>query len=391
MKSHFESYTGQDLIQDLKEFVEREVVPNLQEWEKNASIPESVWKQLHAMGLWNLAVPSDLGGEEASTQMIATAMRELAYGTSALATAFTASTMSGLCIFHGAAAPLREAYGRRILEHGDLSAFAMTEKEGGSDLSNVQTTARVVPGGYIIQGEKCFVTNADVAKHFVVIARLEHERRASRGLAMFYVPAGAVGLQVNKPYKKFGQNAVKTCPISLQEVFVPDEHRLGDQGPAGDFAYRFLQRSRCFLAAGAVGLCNRADDLARDYLSKRLSLRRSLLSQPVIRNLFAQLNTEKEAAWQLVLSAAKDWDDNAPSLHRINMAKLYAAQVANRFVGGMMELYGGWSYTDCYEIEQLQRDVKFYEAVEGPAFVQQILISRGLFPPKAASDDEVAS
>ncbi len=397
MKSVFESFTGQrflpteDLFPALKEYVAQKIVPNLRDWEKNAQIPESAWADLHSMGLWALAVPKDLGGCQVSTLSLVPIIRELAYGSSALATALTASIMSGLCIFLGANAPLRQRYGQRVLEHGDISAFAMTEKEGGSDLSNIQTTARVVPGGYILQGEKCFVTNADQAKHFVILARLAHERRASRGLTMFYVTAGTPGLEVQAPYKKFGQNAVKTCPISLHDVFVPDQHRIGEPGSAQDLSYRVLQRSRCFLAAGAIGLCERGYDLAKEYLSKRIILRRSLLSQPVIRNLFTQLNTEKEAAWQLVLSAAQDWDDNAPSLHRINMAKLYAGQVANRFIGAMMELYGGWSYTDTYEIEQLQRDVKFYEAVEGPAFVQQILISRGLFPPKVGTSEEALS
>lgn len=397
MKSTFESFTGQrflpkdDLFPALKEYVAQQIVPNLREWEKDAQIPDTTWADLHAMGLWALAVPRDLGGCQGSTLLLAPIMRELAYGSAALATAFTASIMSGLCIFFGANAPLRQQYGQRILAHGDISAFAMTEKEGGSDLSNIQTTAKVVSGGYILEGEKCFVTNADKAKHFVVLARLAHERRASRGLTMFYVPAGSPGLEVQPGYKKFGQNAVKTCPISLHGVFVPDQHRIGEPGSAQDLSYRVLQRSRCFLAAGAIGICERAHDLAKEYLSNRIILRRSLLSQPVIRNLFTQLNTEKEAAWQLILSAAQDWDDNAPSLHRINMAKLFAAQVANRFVGAMMELYGGWSYTDTYEIEQFQRDVKFYEAVEGPAFVQQILISRGLFPPKVAASEEMVS
>lgn len=388
MKSHFESHIGRSLLPEVKAFITQQVVPNLRKWEDDAEIPETAWRELHAMGLWNLAVPRELGGEEATTSFLAEVMKELAYGSSALATAFTASMMSGLCIFFAGEAPLRRKYAERVLGHGDVSAFAMTEKEGGSDLSNIQTTAKVVPGGYLLNGEKCFVTNANIAKHFVILARLEHERRASRGLTMFYVPADTPGLQIDTPYKKFGQNAVRTCPVTLHEVFVPDEHRLGEHGSARDLSYRILQRSRCFLAAGAIGLCSRADEVAKDYLSKRIILRRSLLSQPVIRHLFTQLNTEKEAAWQLILSAAKDWDDNAPSLHRINMAKLFAAQVANRFVGGMMELYGGWSYTDTYEIEQLQRDVKFYEAVEGPAFVQQILISRGIFPPKVANEDE---
>lgn len=390
MKSHFENHLGKSILPDLKTLIAQQVSPNLQQWEKDAAIPESLWKDLHHLGLWHLAAPVDLGGEGASTLAIIMVMKELANGSSALATAITASMMSGLCIFMGAKASLRKEYGQRLLQHGDLSAFAMTEKEGGSDISNIQTTATVVPGGYILRGEKCFVTNADTAKHFVVLARLDHERRSSRGLTMFYVPHTAKGLQVKEPYKKFGQNAVKTCPIALHDVFVPDEHRVGEEGGAREFSYRLLQRSRCFLAAGAIGLCSRAEDLTREYLSTRISLRKSLLSQPVIRHLFAQLNTEREAAWQLVLSAAKDWDNNSPSLHRINMAKLYAAQVANRYVGNMMELFGGWAYTDCYAIEQLQRDVKFYEAVEGPAFVQQILISRGLFPPKEECQSEAA-
>ncbi len=388
MKSHYESYSGRNTLPELKNYIGNHIAPNHREWEKNARFPENVLKDLHSMGLWNMTVPAEFGGDEATTLALAEVMRELGYGCSALATAFTASFMAGLCIFLGANDQLRRTYARSITQNGEWSAFAMTEKEGGSDLSNIQTTARVVEGGYILNGDKCFVTNAPDAKHFVVVARLEHVRRSSRGLSLFYVPGGSDGLQIDAPHKKFGQNAVRTCPISLRDVFVPTEHRIGEEGTAREFSYRVLQRSRCLLAAGAIGLCSRAGEVGMDYLSKRIILRRSLLSQPVIRNLFTQIETEKEAAWQLIMSAAKDWDDNAPSLHRINMAKLFAGQVANRYAAAVMELFGGWSYTDAYEIEQLVRDAKFYEAVEGPAFVQQILIARGVFPSKRDDDDD---
>ncbi|MGC3990034.1 MAG: acyl-CoA dehydrogenase family protein [Chthoniobacteraceae bacterium] len=118
---------------------------------------------------------------------------------------------------------------------------------------------------------------------------------------------------------------------------MPTAHRIGQEGDALALSYRALQRSRCTLAAGAVGLAQRACDLAKNYLSDRMSLRKPLLSQPVIRGALAQYHTLLEAAWELTAASARDWDYHLPNLHRVNMAKLYAGQTANEVVAGVME------------------------------------------------------
>jgi alkylation response protein AidB-like acyl-CoA dehydrogenase len=369
----------------LRPFVHDHVLPSFRHWDAAESIPPEIWRELHALGLWQLGVPKAFGGHGGSTTELIAILRELAYGSAALATAITASFTASLSIFLGAKPALQRQYAERVLENGELSAFALTEQEGGSDLTNIQTVAQPVHGGYLLTGQKCFVTNATEARHFVVAARIEGERRTSRSLTLFYVPASAAGLTVCPPHHKLGQRAAKTHPIELDQVFVPAEHRLGEEGEALTLSFRALQRSRCTLAAGAVGLSLRACELARDYLASRSSLRKPLLSQPVIRGNLAQLHTKLEAAWELTAAAARDWDDRLVDLHRVNMAKLFAGQVANEVVDDVMQLFGGWGYTGAFEIEQLVRDVKFYEFVEGPAFVQQILIAKELFPPAPQS------
>jgi len=370
----------------LRPFIREKVLPDFRAWDAAEQIPWEIWDELHGLGLWSLCVPRSLGGCGATAMELAPIMRELAHGSAALATAVTASFTAGLAIFLGAEPALQAQYARSVLANGELSCFALTEQEGGSDLTNIQTVAEPVHGGYLLHGKKCFVTNAAEAKHFVIAARIEGERRTSRSLTLFYVPAGAQGLVVSPQHHKLGQRAVKTHPIELDEVFVPTEHRIGQEGDALALSYRALQRSRCTLAAGAVGLAQRACDLAKNYLAERTSLRKPLLSQPVIRGALAQYHTLLEAAWELTAASARDWDYHLPDLHRVNMAKLYAGQVANEVVSGVMQLFGGWGYTGSFEIEQLVRDVKFYEFVEGPAFVQQILIAKELFP--AATKEE---
>lgn len=368
----------------LRPFILTHVVPDFRKWEDDQKIPAEIWTELHALGIWQLCVPSRYGGAGTSALDLISTVRELSYGSAALATAITASFTASLSVFLAAGRELQEEYAQCILSKGEMSAFALTEQEGGSDLTNIQTIAKRVPGGYLLDGDKCFVTNATEARHFVIAARLEDERRTSRGLTLFYVPSSASGLKVRPAHKKLGQRAAKTHPIRLENVFVPTKHRIGGEGDALDISFRALQRSRCMLAAGALGLCLRAGDLAKSYLSRRKSLRKPLLSQPVIRGGLASVHTQMEAAWELTCAAARDWDYDAASLYRVNMAKLFAAQTANRFVCSVMEMFGGWGYTDSHEIEQLLRDVKFYEFVEGPAFVQEILIAKELFPPAVA-------
>jgi len=364
----------------LRTFVFEHVLAHFREWDASERIPSEIWRELHELGLWQLCVPETLGGHGASASELIAILRELAYGSSALATSVTASFTASLAVFLGANPALQERYAKSILANGELSCFALTEQEGGSDLTNIQTVATPVHGGYLLQGAKCFVTNATEAKHFIVAARIEGERRTSRSLTLFYVPSDSVGLKVLPAHHKLGQRAIKTHPIELDQVFVPLDHRIGEEGEALTISFRALQRSRCTLAAGAVGLAMRACDLAKNYLANRTSLRKPLLSQPVIRGNLAQLHTQLEAAWELTAAATRDWDNNLADLHRVNMAKLFAAQVANLVVDDVMELFGGWGYTGSFEIEQLVRDVKFYEFVEGPAFVQQILIAKELFP-----------
>jgi butyryl-CoA dehydrogenase len=260
----------------------------------------------------------------------------------------------------------------------------MTEPDSGTDIHASKTEAVLSGDHYALSGKKCFITNANVATHYVVFARTP-KADPKDPLTAFYVPANAAGVSRGKPLEKLGHRESDTGEIYFDQVKVPVSHRIGREGEGIKIAFRSLHRSKTILAGGAVGTCDRALELARDFLSQRVHYGKPLITIPTIRSMLAQLHTEVEASWLLTCLAAATWETGDMAIREASQAKMFAGHTASKVTCEVLELMGGYGFTTELEIERLYRDAKFYEIIEGATFVQQVLISKELFPREATT------
>jgi acyl-CoA dehydrogenase len=365
-------------LSSLENYVREKVLPGAAERDRDSTFASQIYSDLHKFGYFQAFVQKEFGGTGASLTDLACITRKLAYGASAVATTFIANMLgSGPTLLHGTR-ELRQRLSGESVERLSLWSFCMTEPDAGTDLMNTRTRAEKVKGGYVLQGKKCFITNANHAEHLSVFARIDGANEKAP-VSAFYVPASSKGVSRGKPLKKLGQRESDTGELYFDGVFVPAENLLGNEGDGLKIAFHCLQRSKTLIAAMGLGMCDRAHDLIKTHLHQRVHYGKPLLSLPTIQCFLAQLHTESTAAWLLACQAAATWDTGDMAIKEASMAKMYAADVAARTMAELLELFGGYGFTQEFEIERLYRDVKILDIFEGATFVQQILIAKELF------------
>ncbi|MBC7693695.1 MAG: acyl-CoA/acyl-ACP dehydrogenase [Methylotenera sp.] len=369
-------------LKSLRTFVRAKIIPASREHDEQETFPLEIFRMLHAQGWLQAFLPQEFGGTQATTADMIEIMREIAYGSPGITTSIAANLLAYVPIIGHALPEIRESVCRDFLERFSLSSFCFTEPDHGSDVLRIHTTATRTEDGYVLNGKKCFVTNGNFAERFVVVARLVprsgielHPREA---FALFLVSGDSAGVARGAPYRKLGHRDSNTTDIFLDQVKVPLNHLIGNEGEGLKIAFESIQRSRTLLSASAVGLALRAYDLSCDYVNSRSLYDKLLMEQPAIRNALVQMRTDIEASWQLTKVAAANWDSGDRSFAPSSMAKLYCGQMAVRVSGQALELFGGWGYTSEFAIEKVCRDAKLYDLAEGPTFVQQTILAREL-------------
>ncbi len=380
-------FTDQDL-NSLTEFVKKDILPTAKDRDEKESFPYEAHQQLHQLGWSRCFLPTEFGGMGATSEDLVHVYREIAYGSPGIATSMAANMLAMVPILIAGSKEMRTNIAKEYNEKFSLSSFCFTEPDHGSDVLRIETVAKKTNGGYLLSGKKCFITNANYAERFLVVAKLENGGSPKKAMGLFLINKNAKGLSIGTAYSKLGLRDSNTSEIFLDDVFVPISNLVGEEGQGFAIACRSIQRSRIMLSASAIGLCNRAGDITRKYLLERNLYGKPLLSQATITNQLGQLYAEKEAIWLLIKAAANAWDAGDTSFQLSSTAKLLSGQLAMKFASACTELFGGWGCTKEYEIERIYRDAKFYEIMEGPSFVQLAILSKELFPELQAAKQE---
>lgn len=371
--------SSQDLT-DLRNFVQQVLIPRASNNDKNAHFDHDTTRQLWEKNWLNVLVPKEFGGLELPVSELVWVARELGYGSAGVAATFIGNLLGFSAMVMYANSPLRDKLSRQNLAGFQLWSFAMTEKGCGSDLEKTATTARRVPGGYEITGEKNFITNATHATQLSVFAAVVNERGEREGITCFYVPGDSPGLRRGDAVDKMGWRESNTGHLHFDRVFVPEFHRLGEIGSGLRVLTHCLNRSKTLLGAVSVGLSLRALDMVNERLLQTQRYDRPLIEQGAIRHLLARLHTEVEAAWLLSVRAAAVWDSGDFAVKEASMAKLYGGNTASKVTSQAVELFGARGFIHEYEISRLMRDAKAIEIVEGPSLVQELLIAKKVLP-----------
>jgi acyl-CoA dehydrogenase len=258
-----------------------------------------------------------------------------------------------------------------------LTALAITEPDSGSDAASIRTRARRVDGGYVLSGQKAWISNGGVSRFYVVFATVDPSA-GHRGITAFLLDAGDEGLRCGPPIRKVGQRAIVNTELFLDDVKVSDDRRLGEEGQGFVGLMQTFDRSRITLAASAVGLARAALEYATDYAKQRRQFGKPIAEHQAVAFRLADMALRIDSARLLTWRAAQMIDAGVRVTTEAAMAKLAASETAMWCTWAAVQTLGGWGYSREYPVQKWMRDAKLEEIEEGTSDIQRLVISRGL-------------
>lgn len=362
------------------EFAEKEIRPVAREYDEQEEMPWPVLHKAHEVGLTTYGIPEAYGGggvtEAVSHVLVA---EELFWGCAGIATAIGASELGALPILLLGNGEQKAKWLPRFTEPGDvkLGAFALTEPEAGSDVASIITRAERDGDHYIINGQKRFISNGGIADIYVVFAKTDPEA-GHDGISAFIVPGDTPGVSAGRKEKKMGIRASHTGDVIFEEVRVPAENRLGDEGSGFVGAMKVFEHSRPSVAAAAVGVARAAYEYALNYARERVQFGKPIIAKQAVRFKLADMAMKIDAARFLTWRAAWLTDQGIVNNKEASMAKAYAGDVAMWVTTEAVQVLGGYGYMRDYPVEKWMRDAKIMQIYEGTAEIQRVVISQML-------------
>jgi alkylation response protein AidB-like acyl-CoA dehydrogenase len=361
-----------------RDFARRRLLPYSAEWERERTFPHDALREMGKLGFMGMTVSPEWDGAGTDFMSFAVAVEEIAAGDGAVSTIMSGHNSVGCMplLQHGSAEQ-KEQYLRPMARGELLSAFCLTEPQGGSDASAIRTRAERRFGGYVLNGTKHFITsgkNAGVALVFAVT----DGSKGKHGISCFIVETSRQGYHVGRVERKMGQHASDTCEVILQDLRIPLQNRLGAEGDGYRIALSNLEGGRIGIAAQAVGMARAAHDIAVAYAQERKSFGKVIFEHQAVAFRLADMATKLEAARQLVLHAATLRSEGHPCLKEASMAKLFATEAAEQICSDAMQTLGGAGYIADFDVERIYRAVRGSKIYEGTNDIQRLVISRTL-------------
>ena len=363
----------------VRTFTENEVKPLAEEIDEEERFPTETVAKMAKLGLLGIPFPKKYGGMGADNLAYAIAVEELAKACGTTSVIVCAHT--SLCSYPIYAYGTEEQkikYLPDLLSGRKLGAFGLTEPNAGSDASGQQTIAERIGDHYVLNGSKCFITNASEASTFVVFAMTD-KHAGNHGISAFIVEKDFSGFSIGKHEKKMGIRGSATCDLVFEDCIVPAENLLGQEGKGFKVAMGTLDGGRVGVAAQALGIGEGAIDETIKYTNERVQFGKRLSQFQNTQFQLADMKAKADAAQLLVYRAAcaKDSTDPNTGLYS-SIAKLYAAEMASDVTRRAVQLFGGYGYTREYPVERMMRDAKITEIYEGTSEVQRMVISRAI-------------
>ena len=369
----------QTLIRDTtRAFARERLAPFASEREAAAAIPREVIREMGALGLMGMTVPPEWGGAGTDHVSYALALAEIAAGHGAISTVMSGHNSVGCQpLLHYGTEAQKELWLRPMARGEMLSAFCLTEPQGGSDAGALRTRARRHGQGWRLDGTKQFITSGATADIALVFAVSDPDA-GKRGISAFMVPTDTPGYRVVRREKKMGQNASDTCEIAFESLELPAGALLGREGEGYRIALSNLEGGRIGIAAQCIGMARAALERAVAYAGERVTFGRKIMEHQAVGFRLADMATALAAAEQLVLHAAALAGAGEPCLKEASMAKLFASEMAERVCSDAIQTFGGAGYMVEQEVERIYRDVRGAKIYEGTNDIQRLVISRAL-------------
>ncbi len=366
----------QTAIRDLvREFAREEIRPTAREADRTGEFPEDVWDGLAELDLTGLSVPDAYGGYDADPVTAAVVNEQLAYGSLAVATALSVHSLATSCLATFGSEAQRDRWLPDMAAGRPVGAFALSEPQAGSNPAEMSTEARREGEAYVINGEKQWITNGQRAGVYVLFAKTDRDDPST--ITQFLVPGDVDGLTVGEKEDKLGLRASDTTSLTFDDVRIPVENRLTEEGDGLSAAFQILTGGRIAIAAQSVGLAQSALDEAIDYSQEREQFGGPIADIQSIRHTLAEMQTRTQAARLLTRHAARTRANGNAALEA-SMAKYFASEAAMFVTNEAVQIHGGYGYMTESEVERLYRDAKITEIYEGTTEIQKTVIAREL-------------
>ncbi|MFJ8079515.1 acyl-CoA dehydrogenase family protein [Streptomyces sp. NPDC096205] len=369
-----------DIVELTRAFAREEIRPRARAVdEADVETPWDLWRKAAEVGITGFMLPEEYGGggfTDVFTQVLVQeelCVGDLGIGNLLCSNGFFADPVLEL----GTEEQKREWLTPLAGPDTPMTALATTEPGAGSDAASIVTAARRTSGGYLLSGQKAWISNAGEADQYVVFAKTDPAER-SRGVSAFLLRKDTEGVSFGDPMRKMGQRAIVCREIFFADAFVPEEHRLGAEGRGFHGLMRTFDISRAVLGAAATGVARAAYEYARDYARERRQFGKPIIEHQAVAFRLADMRTRVEQARLMTWRAAKRLDAGLDATAEAAMAKLTASETATYCTWAAVQTLGGWGYSREFPVEQWMRDAKLEEIEEGTSDIMRLVISRSL-------------
>ncbi len=360
------------------EFAQNEVAPLAAEVDENHTFSKATWDKIVELGLPGIVFPEELGGSDGGTLSYVLAIEELSKVCGSTGLTLAAHVSLGTYpIYKWGGKELQELYVPSLIRGDYMGAYGLTEPNAGSDSGGTQTTAVLDGDEWVLNGRKCFITNANHAGVFIATA-VHDKTLGAKGIGAFVVPRDTPGFSLEKGENKLGMRGSDWASLVFEDARIPKNHLLGELEDGFKTFMKTLDGGRISIAALSLGIAAGAFDCAKQYASEREAFGGPLTDQQAVQFKLADMDLEIEAARHLVYHAARLKDAGLPYGREGAMAKLYASEVAMRVTYEAIQIYGGYGFSREYPVERMWRDAKLCVIGEGTSEVQRLIISRSI-------------
>lgn len=369
--------TISQLLEGVRRFVNERLIPLEAKVSEEDAIPADALAEMRALGMFGLSIPEEYGGLGLSMEDECRTMFEFCRCSPAFRSAFGTNVgigSQGLVMFGSEAQ--KEKWLPGIASGELVTSFALTEPEAGSDSGAVRTKAERDGNDYVLNGTKRYITNANRASLFTVMARTNADVKGGGGVSAFVVPADLPGLSVGKPEKKMGQQGAHICDVNFDNVRVPVANRLGEEGQGFRIAMQVLDRGRLHISSVCVGVAERLIEESVRYAAERKQFGQPIASFQMIQAMLADCRAEANAGRAMVLDAARKRDAGEDVTMDAAAAKLFCSEMVGRVADRAVQIFGGSGYVADHGIERFYRDVRIFRLYEGTSEIQRLIIAR---------------
>ena len=366
------------LVEETRRFTREKIIPIAGEADKTHEFPMDVYKEAWELGLVGPNIPEAYGGAGMGEVDHVLLTEELAFGCTGIQTSMTANVLAATPILIAGSEDQKKKYLGMLTSEPVFAAYALTEPAAGSDAAGIQARCRKDGNDWIVNGSKCFITNAAWASWYIVFATVDPALRHS-GIMAFVIDRDAEGVSVGKTEDKLGQRASNTAVVNFDDVRVSSDNVLAEEGHGFKLAMQTFDRTRPDIGAGACGLIRRALEESIAYALERKTFGVPIAEHQMVQALIAEMGIKYEATRLLVHKSAWQVDQGGRNSLVASYSKAFGADSAMQVATDAVQVFGGNGYITEYPVEKLMRDAKILQIYEGTSQIQRMVIAKNLF------------